>query len=181
MRRKILLLMTALFAVFMLMQISASAMEPAYARIPFAVKGEYGTVVIEAINGEPLPDVTEYKDVKDGLFTIQYDQPDTYYYKVYQRPGASDSAEYDDTVYVVVVSVFTDDEGRLSTSLSIGIDGTNEKRENIVFENKDAPTGILPTPSTGIVTSPLFIVSCIGFFLAVILFVVTYRKKQSDE
>lgn len=120
----------------MALPLQAYAMAEVSVELPFTVEDINGTVVIEAIDGAPLPEVTEFKDVTEGVFKISYTQPDTYYYRIYQQiPDNADTVNYDTTVYRVAVFVLSDDEGVLNAVYSISIEGKAEKQESIVFEN----------------------------------------------
>lgn len=115
----------------------AFAMAEVSAELPFSVENVGGTVVIEAVDGAPLPELTVLKDVTGGVFKLSFSQPDTYRYRVYQQvPENANGVIYDTKVYNVAVSVLADDEGALNCVFTISVDGFAEKRESIVFVNE---------------------------------------------
>ena len=115
----------------------AFAMAEVSAELPFSVENVGGTVVIEAVDGAPLPELTVMKDVTGGVFKLSFSQPDTYRYRVYQQvPENANGVIYDTKVYNVVVSVLADDEGALNCVFTISVDGFAEKHEGIVFGNE---------------------------------------------
>ena len=84
-----------------------------------------------------MPEITEFRNVTEGVFKISYTQPDTYYYRIYQEiPDNADNVNYDTTVYRAAVFVLSDDEGVLNAVCSISIEGKAEKQEGIVFKNR---------------------------------------------
>lgn len=115
----------------------AFAMAEVSAELPFSVENVGGTVVIEAVDGAPLPELTVLKDVTGGVFKLSFSQPDTYRYRVYQQvPENANGVIYDTKVYNIAVSVLSDDEGALNCVFTISVDGSAEKRESIVFVNE---------------------------------------------
>lgn len=115
----------------------AFAMAEVSAELPFSVENVGGTVVIEAVDGAPLPELTVLKDVTGGVFKLSFSQPDTYRYRVYQQvPENANGVIYDTKVYNVAVSVLADDEGVLNCVFTISLDGSAEKHEGIVFVNE---------------------------------------------
>lgn len=135
MNKKIISIVIMLIMLTML-PLQAFAMEEVSVELPFAVDKINGTVVIEAVDGAPLPELTEFNDVAEGVFKLSFTQPDTYHYRVYQHiPENTDGVIYDQKVYNVVVSVFSDEEGKLYSVCTVSIDGFSEKREKVVFSN----------------------------------------------
>lgn len=133
--RKYYIVFVSLLLLIMAMPQSAFAMESVTAEIPFIVERTPGTVVIEAVNNEPLPAVTEFPDVLEGEFEIAYTEPGNYYYRVYQKPGDLLGAEYDNRVYGVTVSVFVNEYEMLYAAVTLSIDGNPQKPEIIEFPN----------------------------------------------
>ena len=117
--------------------LQAFAMAEVSAELPFSVENVGGTVVIEGVDGAPLPELTVLKDVTGGVFKLSFSQPDTYRYRVYQQvPENANGVIYDTKVYNVTVSVLADNEGALNCVFTISIDGFAEKHESIVFVNE---------------------------------------------
>lgn len=117
--------------------LQAFAMAEVSVELPFAVENFNGTVVIEAVDGSPLPERTEFQDVADGTFKFSFSQPDTYRYRVYQQiPENTNGVIFDKTVYKITLTVLSDAEGILQSVCTISIDGSAEKKEAILFENR---------------------------------------------
>ena len=100
-RRLFLLILSA--ATVCVMALPVLAMTQVEAELPFTVEGASGTVRIEAEDGAPLPEVTEFTGEGTGKFTMQYTEPDDYVYRVYQLPGGETDVTYDETEYRVLV------------------------------------------------------------------------------
>lgn len=126
-----------------LMPLQAFAMEGVSAELPFTVENTTGTVVIEAVDGAPLPEQTEFAGVTEGKFILSFEDPGDYAYKVYQKPGTEAGVTYDKTIYDAVVSVFVNEEDEPYTVVTLSIAGDTLKPEKIKFTN------LLPTPSGG--------------------------------
>ena len=131
---------TILLVLFLMaMPICAMAMESVTVDVSFTVENTPGTVVIEAVDGAPLPAQTEFKDAQEGTFSLTFTEAGTYAYKVYQKQGLGDYTDYyefyDDTVYDVVVSVFFDDNYELYGIVTASIPGDSYKPDEIVFTN----------------------------------------------
>ena len=134
--RKYYIVFVSLLLLLMTTPQLALAMESVTAEIPFTIERTPGTVVIEAVYDEPLPDVTEIPDVLEGMFQITYSEPGNYHYRVYQIPGSNEHAKYDEIIYNVHVSVFVDEDTEvLYAVVTLGHDGIIEKPEKIVFAN----------------------------------------------
>ena len=118
--------------------LQALAMTEVSVELPFVVENVKGTVIIEAVDSAPLPEVTEFRDVSEGMFVISYTQPDTHHYRIYQQIPETNTNDviHDTTVYNVTVFVLSDDDGNLHTAFTISIDGNVEKQESVIFENK---------------------------------------------
>lgn len=149
--------------------------------LPFVVENINGTVVIEAVDDAPLPEVTEFKDVAEGVFVFSYTQPDTHHYRIHQQmPANSDDVIYDSTVYNVAVYVLSDDDGALYAVYAISIDGFAEKQESVSFENR-IPTGETDPPVQTGDNSHLWIwlaVSLSSLAGILILLFIMRRKKE---
>lgn len=134
------LISTILLVLFLMaMPICAMAMGSVTVEFSFTVENTPGTVVIEAVDGAPLPAQTEFKDAQEGTFSLTFSEPGYYAYKVYQKQGLDDYTAYyefyDDTVYDVVVSVFLDDNNEPYGIVTASIPGDSHKPEEIVFVN----------------------------------------------
>ena len=127
-RRLFLLILSA--ATVCVMALPVLAMTQVEAELPFTVEGASGTVRIEAEDGAPLPEVTEFTGEGTGKFTMQYTEPDDYVYRVYQLPGGETDVTYDETEYRVLVSA---------------TEGSVQKPAEIVFTNERIQP---PTPDT---------------------------------
>ena len=124
-----------------------TAAAPAYAaqetdaRLVVTVKNAPGTVKIEALDGAPEPVTAELTLQGDGSFLMSFTEPGDYDYKITQIPGTKKGVTYDSTVYHLRVSVISDDEGKLSTQMTLSTEGSAHKPAACVFTNE------LPTPS----------------------------------
>lgn len=128
------------------MPIQAFAMEGFTAEIPFTVENTPGTVVMEALDGAPAPTVAEFQNVAEGTFTLTFDDPGDYCYRIYQIKGDESDVIYDDTVYNVVVSVFVDENGGLYAVVTLSVDGDAHKPEEVQFKNTLSFTPDHPNP-----------------------------------
>ena len=135
MNSKKLITMILLLLLLLAIPIQVFAVEAATAEISFTVKNAPGTVVMEAVNGAPLPEQTVFKGVSAGKFEISFTEPGDYYYKVYQNPGTEQGVTYDSTVYTVFISVFLDENGVLYSVTAVNIEQSAQKAEDIEFEN----------------------------------------------
>lgn len=133
--RKYYIVFVSLLLLIAAIPLKAFAMESVTAEIPFIIDSTPGTVVIEAVGDEPLPAVTVVSDVLLGEFEIAYTEPGNYYYHVYQNPGDKQEYLYDESIYNVLVSVFTDEYEKLYAVVTLGIDGNPEKPEMVEFAN----------------------------------------------
>ena len=165
--------------------LKAFAMTEVSVELPFVVENNKGTVVIEAVDDAPLPEVTEFKDIAEGVFALSYTQPDTYRYRVYQliTDNTSDVV-YDKTVYNVVVSVLSDDDGTLHTVYTISIDGDAEKQDAIAFENYEPADNTFtqePNPQTGDNSNlGLWLVISLVSLAGIIILLFAKRRKGND-
>lgn len=154
--KKYCIVLVLLLLLIMAMPFTAFAMEGITVRIPFSVEKAPGTIVIKAIDDAPVPVVTEFTNVTEGEFEINFTEPGDYYYSIRQRGGTAQSITYDETVYTALVSVFADENGELYAVLTVSAAGHSHKPERIVFANTvEAPEpGIDPTPDRPQVTLP---------------------------
>ena len=134
------LISTILLVLFLMaMPICAMAMGSVTVEFSFTVENTPGTVVIEAVDGAPLPAQTEFKDAQEGTFSLTFSEPGYYAYKVYQKQNLNDYTAYyefyDDTVYDVVVSVFLNENNELYGIVTASIPGDSYKPDEIVFVN----------------------------------------------
>lgn len=109
--------------------------------IPFTVEYASGTVVMEALNGAPSPETAELAAAQ-GSFEVTFTNPGNYQYRIFQRPGEDERIRYDQTVYQVTLFVMSDDDGRLSASVTVGTDGDAHKPESIAFVNEQKTGGL---------------------------------------
>ena len=128
-RRLFLLILSA--ATVCVMALPVLAMTQVEAELPFTVEGASGTVRIEAEDGAPLPEVTEFTGEGTGKFTMQYTEPDDYVYRVYQLPGGETDVTYDETEYRVLVSVIVNDDGNLIPRITLATEGSVQKPAEI--------------------------------------------------
>ena len=142
-RRLFLLILSA--ATVCVMALPVLAMTQVEAELPFTVEGACGTVRIEAEDGTPLPEVTEFTGEGTGKFTMQYTEPDDYVYRVYQLPGGETDVTYDETEYRVLVSVIVNDDGNLIPRITLATEGSVQKPAEIAFTNERIQP---PTPDT---------------------------------
>lgn len=97
------------------------------------------TIKIEAENKvSPVPesDTLEISQNGTGRFKIDIDEPGTFRYKIYEKPGSDDDIKYDKNVYHITVFVENADENRLKYAVSAAVSGSDEKPKQIVFENE---------------------------------------------
>ena len=119
--------------------------------IAFHIENGPGTVTIEALNDSPAPDELVIENIDKGAFIVTFSEPGDYQYRICQKPGNNDNIIYDETVYIVTVSVLRDDDGDLYTILSINFENDSFKQDDIIFKNKIKPQ---PTPTPTPVTPP---------------------------
>lgn len=154
--KKYCIVLVLLLLLMVTMPFTAFAMEGITVRIPFSVEKAPGTIVIKAIDDAPIPVMTEFTNVTEGEFEIDFTEPGDYYYSIRQLVGTAQSITYDETVYTALVSVFADENGELYAVLTVSAAGHSHKPERIVFTNTvEAPDpGIDPTPDRPQVTLP---------------------------
>ena len=76
------------------------------------------------------------KSGEKGYFQISYSYPGTYYYTVSQIAGADKKTTYDSTEYQVDVCVIENEEGKLFAQPILYLQGSDEKKAELVFKNK---------------------------------------------
>lgn len=135
MNSKKLISMIFLLLLLLVMPIQAFAMENVTAEISFTVKNAPGTVVMEAIDDAPLPEQTVFEKVTQGKFEITYTQPGDYYYKIYQKAGTQQNITYYSTVYMVRVITLVSEEDTMYPVVTVYIENSSQKTDNIEFEN----------------------------------------------
>lgn len=119
------------------------------------------TIVIESENDvSPVPksDILEITEDGTGKFEINVDEPGTFMYRVYEKPGQEDDIKYDENVYIITVFVENADEDQLKYAVSATVADSSEKPDQIVFENEilgtsDSGTTPEPTEPTSATTS----------------------------
>lgn len=173
---------------------TVNAMTDTTVEIPFTCENYPANVVIEAVDDAPLGEVTQFTNVKDGIFKISYSEPDDYRYKIYQTVEDTDTIDYDDVVYNVIVSIYVDGESdNLYSFTTIGIDGEDDKKTEVSFKNNtitsskvdessnsdsSSTDGDNKNPQTGVVITGS-IACTIG--LMAIAFLSVVRRNKEDE
>ena len=145
MNSKKLISMILLLFLMLAMSFQAFAEGAATAEIPFAVNNASGTVVVEAVDGAPLPKQTEFEGVSTGKFEFSFTKPGEYYYKVYQKSGTEQGVTYDSTVYSVCIAVFSNNDGSLYSVTAVNVEDSSQKAEIAEFENTLAEPTTPPT------------------------------------
>lgn len=95
-------------------------------------------IVIEpdnTISPTPKSDLLEITENGSGKFEIDIDEPGTYQYRIYEKPGYDTNIIYDDNIYSITVYVETVTDDDLRYAVSAQIIGKDEKPERIEFEN----------------------------------------------
>ena len=145
--------MLFLLLLLLILPIQTFAVESVTVQIPFLIENASSTVVIEAVDGAPLPEKTQLTDVFAGTFEMAYSQPGDYSYTIYQKPGAEPDVTYDSAIYHIVVSVFVNEDGTLYAAIAVGMEGNPSKPGSIVFTNRLPEPTIPPSgeeiPGTG--------------------------------
>lgn len=96
------------------------------------------TFKLEAVGEAPMPEkdtINVTGNHSETFPPITYTEPETYQYVIRQIAGNMDGYTYDNRVYNVTVQVTTDDEGLLSISQYVSQQGSNLKKDKIVFVN----------------------------------------------
>lgn len=181
-----------LLIVLLLVIVQAYAMESATAEVSFTVDNAPGTVYIEAVGDAPLPEVKEYEGIYNGSFKMTYVEPDTYYYTIRQKAGSEKNYEYDNTVYNVIVTVLSDEQGNLSTLVVASKEGDAHKPDGVAFENidktyknpkdnDDHEITPVPPPKTGDTSNLLkyAVIAIVSLIAVVIVIVFEIRSKRN--
>lgn len=105
-----------------------------------APSGTEFELVLEAADTDaPMPEVKDIK-VKDSdkisFGPIIYTIPEDYQYRVYQKAGTAENFTYDETIYTVTVRVLNAEDGGLTAQIWAIRDGSDNKVDQITFENK---------------------------------------------
>lgn len=135
MNSKKLISMILLLLLVLALPLQSSAEGAVTAEIPFTVNNAPGTVIIEAVDGAPLPKQTEFEGVSTGKFEFSFTKPGEYYYKVYQKSGTEQGVTYDSTVYSVCIAVFSNNDGSLYSVTAVNVEESSQKAEIVEFEN----------------------------------------------
>ncbi len=122
------------------------AAEPATALLPVTCKAEgIGETFTYTI--EPLSDGQEFEIVKDTLslkdngsdmFRLRFTQPGIYSFRIRQTAGSDRTVQYDKSVYMADVHVFTGENGELYTEVVAYAEGSGQKTEEVSFVNTTA-------------------------------------------
>ena len=98
------------------------------------------TIIIESeneVSPAPKSDKLEITENGTGKFEIDIDEPGTFMYRIYEKPGNEHDVEYDDNEYIVTVFVENANDNELKYAASATVSGSDKKPESIVFENKN--------------------------------------------
>lgn len=117
------------------------------ATIAFTTKDRPATVILEAEEGCPVPEITKLENVTSGEFKINFTEPGNYFYKVYQEEGHKGLPYYDTTEYTVGIYVMYDEDENLYAKCVLSIDGEAEKPLEIEFINTLPPAVTPSNPS----------------------------------
>ncbi|MCH5320464.1 MAG: hypothetical protein J1E36_01795 [Eubacterium sp.] len=144
MNSKKLITMILLLLLLLAIPIQVFAVEATTVEIPFTIKNASGTVVIEAVDNAPLPAQTVFEGVLSGKFELSFTGVGNYNYKIYQKSGTEHNITYDSTVYTMHISVFVNEDSELYTVVSLYVEDSSQKTDNIVFENTLSNAPIVP-------------------------------------
>lgn len=147
MNSKKLITLILLLLLVLAMPLQACAEGAATAEIPFTVKNASGTVIIEAVDGAPLPKQTEFEGISTGKFEFSFTRPGEYRYKICQKPGTEQGVTYDSTVYSVCVAVFSNNDGSLYSVTAVNVEDSSQKAEIVEFENTLAEPNVPDEPT----------------------------------
>lgn len=145
MNSKKLITMILLLLLLLAIPIQVFAVEDTTVEIPFTIKNASGTVVIEAVDNAPLPVQTVFEGVSSGKFELSFTGVGNYNYKIYQKSGTDSNVTYDSTAYTMHISVFVNEDSELYTVVSLYVEDTAQKTDNIVFENTLSNVPIVPS------------------------------------
>lgn len=107
-------------------------------------------ITIEPENQAPVPqpDTMQISENETKNFYIEIDEPGTYYYKVYERPGANDGIDYDATIYHLTVYVEKKTEVELVYAVTVTSDDTGHKPDTMYFQNAVLADNDITTTTT---------------------------------
>lgn len=94
-------------------------------------------IKLEALDGSPEAEVNQKLIDGTDSFTIHFNSPGNYKYRVSQIPGDDEYTTYDDAVYIIYVVTFYDND-ELVSALAISPEGDTDKVEKVEFNNKIA-------------------------------------------
>ena len=137
--QRILALFSAVCVLLAGAALPASAAEAAEAKIAVTVTNGPTTVVIEAVDDAPLPEVTEVEVEDSAEFVLEYTDLGIYEYRISQKAGDEEDVTYDETVYDVTVYAVMEDE-QFVTRLVVSVADSEDKLAEISFVN------VLPEP-----------------------------------
>ena len=165
-------------------------------RIPVSVEGAAGTIVLEPEKADvPMPEQTELqigKGEKQSFGLVQYEEPEDYHYKIYQKPGNAAYVTYDTTTYDVTVRVTNAEEGELEAVVWCEKEGTKGKSDEIVFTNsvKQPIPAATPTGKTTVHrkqpvktgdAAPIAVLTALsGISAGVLTAVERWKRKKED-
>lgn len=120
--------------------------------IPFTVNYTPGTVIMEAGENAPGPEVASFDGAEEGAFTLSFSEPGDYAYQIWQKAGKDTNIIYDDTVYEVNVYVRVNDDGALYCTVVVSTEDDEHKPGEIAFKNAPKP---VVTPPAADPTDPV--------------------------
>lgn len=135
MRKLVTTILLLLLLVMAAAPVQALAAGSVAVEIPFTVNGASATVVMEALEGAPEPETGSFANVTGGKFRLSYTELGAYHYKIYQRPGADETLEYDGVTYDVVITVYQKQDGTLGAQIEAWVPGNSFKAMEIIFSN----------------------------------------------
>lgn len=151
------------------------------------------TFVLEAVDNAPMPEtnrITIVGEGKSSFPSISYTELETYAYTLREIDGKAEGYTYDDTIYDVTVQITVDDAGNLQVSQYVSEQGSNLKKDKIVFVNQyksedkstGNPTSGTDSVKTGDSTQLGFwllvgVIALFGLFMVLILF----RRNGRDQ
>ena len=117
----------------------AASLTPVTATLPVTCRGG-GTFTIAPLDGTTyLPEEAKIvipADTGSGTFTITFDEPGNYKYRITQEKVHADGIVYDETIYDATVSVLTGDGMTLTSLLTLSSPGTETKPARIEYKNE---------------------------------------------
>ena len=94
----------------------------------------------------PKNDTVIVNDSGKGEFVLTLTEPGTYEYLLYQVKGSDEKISYDETQYDVYVLVESDENGVLTYMVSVTIADTDDKPENVIFQNDNVGSDNVTPP-----------------------------------